>query len=88
MVASIPGISAITAQLIIAGVGGDMGRGPTAGHLCAWLGSRGQVMSQLANVAPQLQDMVPLVETYYGRGRSGGCTLKGNLLVSSVLSNR
>ncbi len=38
LVASIPGISAITAQVIIAETGGDMSRFPTAAHLCAWAG--------------------------------------------------
>ena len=38
LVASIPGISTITAQVIIAETGGDMSRFPTAEHLCAWAG--------------------------------------------------
>ncbi|WP_276937596.1 IS110 family transposase, partial [Ferrimicrobium acidiphilum] len=38
LVASIPGISTITAQVIIAETGGDMSRFPTAAHLCAWAG--------------------------------------------------
>jgi transposase len=35
---SIPGISATTAQVIVAETGADMARFPTAGHLCAWAG--------------------------------------------------
>ncbi len=35
---SIPGINTLTAQVIIAEIGTDMGRWPTAGHLCAWAG--------------------------------------------------
>ncbi|MDA8373432.1 MAG: IS110 family transposase [Actinomycetota bacterium] len=38
LVSSIPGISAITAQVIIAETGGDMSRFPTPAHLCAWAG--------------------------------------------------
>jgi transposase len=35
---SIPGVSAVTAQVIVAETGGDMSKFPTAGHLCAWAG--------------------------------------------------
>jgi len=35
---SIPGISEVTAQVIVAETGADMTRFPTAGHLCAWAG--------------------------------------------------
>ena len=35
---SIPGIQTWTAQVIIAEIGVDMTRWPTAGHLCAWAG--------------------------------------------------
>ena len=38
LVSSIPGISATTAQVIIAETGGDMSKFPTAEHLCAWAG--------------------------------------------------
>ncbi len=33
---SIPGVSELTAQVIVAETGDDMSRFPTAGHLCAW----------------------------------------------------
>lgn len=35
---TIPGVSRIGAEVIIAETGGDMSRFPTAGHLCAWAG--------------------------------------------------
>ncbi len=38
LLTSIPGISATTAQVIVAETGADMARFPTAGHLCAWAG--------------------------------------------------
>ena len=38
LLTSIPGISAITAQVIVAETGADMSRFPTPGHLCAWAG--------------------------------------------------
>ena len=38
LLSSIPGVSVTTAQVIVAETGGDMGRFPTAGHLCAWAG--------------------------------------------------
>ena len=38
LLTSIPGISATTAQVIVAETGADMSRFPTAGHLCAWAG--------------------------------------------------
>jgi transposase len=38
LLTSIPGISAATAQVIVAETGADMSRFPTAGHLCAWAG--------------------------------------------------
>jgi transposase len=38
LLTSIPGVSAVTAQVIVAETGADMSRFPTAGHLCAWAG--------------------------------------------------
>ena len=38
LVSSVPGIGEISAQVIIAEIGVDMARFPTAGHLCAWAG--------------------------------------------------
>ncbi len=38
LVSSIPGISEITAQVIVAETGADMSKFPTPGHLCAWAG--------------------------------------------------
>jgi transposase len=38
LLTSIPGVSAVTAQVMIAETGGDMSAFPTAGHLCAWAG--------------------------------------------------
>jgi transposase len=38
LICSIPGVSAVTAQVIVAETGADMSRFPTAGHLCAWAG--------------------------------------------------
>ncbi len=38
LLTSIPGVSATTAQVIVAETGADMSRFPTAGHLCAWAG--------------------------------------------------
>lgn len=35
---TIPGVSRITAEVIVAETGADMSRFPTAGHLCAWAG--------------------------------------------------
>lgn len=35
---SIPGVSQLTAQVIVAETGADMSRFPTPGHLCAWAG--------------------------------------------------
>ena len=38
LLASIPGVSEVTAQVIVAETGADMARFPTPGHLCAWAG--------------------------------------------------
>ena len=38
LLTSIPGISEVTAQVIVAETGADMTRFPAAGHLCAWAG--------------------------------------------------
>jgi transposase len=38
VLSSIPGISTTVAQVILAETGADMGKFPTAGHLCAWAG--------------------------------------------------
>lgn len=38
LLTSIPGVSATTAEIIVAETGADMNRFPTAGHLCAWAG--------------------------------------------------
>jgi transposase len=38
LLTSIPGVSEVTAQVIVAETGGDMSKFPTAGHLCAWAG--------------------------------------------------
>lgn len=38
LLSTVPGISTTVAQVIMAETGGDMGRFPTAGHLCAWAG--------------------------------------------------
>jgi hypothetical protein len=38
LLTSIPGISEVTAQVIVAETGADMTRFPTPGHLCAWAG--------------------------------------------------
>lgn len=35
---TIPGISATTAEVIVAEIGADMSQFPTAGHLCSWAG--------------------------------------------------
>ena len=39
LLASIPGIGPLAAQVILAEIGPDMGRFPTAGHLLSWAGS-------------------------------------------------
>ena len=38
LVSSVPGIGEVSAQVIVAEIGVDMARFPTAGHLCAWAG--------------------------------------------------
>ena len=38
LLTSIPGVSAVTAQVIVAETGGDMSKFPPPGHLCAWAG--------------------------------------------------
>jgi transposase len=38
LVCSMPGIGTVSAQVIVAEIGVDMDRFPTAGHLCAWAG--------------------------------------------------
>lgn len=38
LISSVPGIGETTAQVVVAETGVDMGRFPTAGHLCAWAG--------------------------------------------------
>jgi len=38
LLTSIPGVSEVTAQVIVAETGADMSRFPTPGHLCAWAG--------------------------------------------------
>jgi transposase len=38
VITSMPGIATLTAHVIIAEIGTDMSRWPTAGHLCAWAG--------------------------------------------------
>jgi transposase len=38
IICSIPGVSRTTAEVMVAEMGADMSRFPTAGHLCAWAG--------------------------------------------------
>src|SRR5215213_7655034 len=38
LLSSIPGVSALSAEVIVAEIGTDMGRFPTAGHLLSWAG--------------------------------------------------
>src|SRR5689334_16646032 len=38
LLASIPGVGALAARVIVAGIGLDMGRFPSAGHLVSWIG--------------------------------------------------
>src|SRR3712207_3408499 len=38
LLSSIPGVSALSAEVILAEIGTDMGRFPTAGHLLSWAG--------------------------------------------------
>ena len=38
LLASIPGVGALAARVIVAEIGPDMGRFPTAGHLVSWAG--------------------------------------------------
>jgi transposase len=38
LLTSIPGVSDLSAQIIVAGIGCDMSRFPTAGHLISWAG--------------------------------------------------
>src|SRR5215213_7567272 len=38
LLSSIPGVSAVSAEVIVAEIGTDMGRFPTAGHLLSWAG--------------------------------------------------
>src|SRR3954468_12841482 len=38
LLASIPGVGALAARVIVAGIGLDTGRFPTAGHLVSWAG--------------------------------------------------
>ena len=38
LLSSIPGVSALSAEVIVAEIGTDMGRFPTAGHLVSWAG--------------------------------------------------
>lgn len=39
LICSIPGIAAVTADVIVAEIGDDMSRFPTAGHLASWAGT-------------------------------------------------
>lgn len=48
LISSIPAITEVTAQSIIAEIGVDMSRFPTAGHLCAWAGMGRPATSQRA----------------------------------------
>src|SRR4030095_16842137 len=38
LLSSIPGVSTLSAEVIVAEIGTDMGRFPTAGHLLSWAG--------------------------------------------------
>src|SRR3954447_20124944 len=86
LLASIPGVGALAARVIVAEIGTDMGRFPTAGHLVSWAGlcprsdeSAGKRRSaQLRKGAPWLARSAPRrggapgQSPRVGRGGGGG----------------
>ncbi|MFK4295866.1 transposase [Arthrobacter sp. GAS37] len=52
LITTIPGISVLTADVIIAEIGGDMSRFPTPGHLASWAGTTRAVTSPLDGSNP------------------------------------
>ncbi|HET8646854.1 MAG TPA: IS110 family transposase, partial [Vicinamibacteria bacterium] len=80
---SIPGIGRWSAEVIVAEIGTDMGRFPTAGHLASWAGlcpgsdeSAGKRRSgKTRKGSPWLR--VTLTEAAYAAGRSKGTYLSG-----------
>ena len=66
----IPGIAKRSAEVILAEIGLDMSRFPTAGHLCAWAG-----------IAPG--NNISAGKRYSGRTRKGNITLKTTLIQSA-----
>jgi hypothetical protein len=69
---TIPGVSRRTAEVIVAEIGSDMGRFPTAAHLASWAGgmSRQQRVGRQAWLGPDPQG----IQVAAGRaGRGGAC---------------
>jgi transposase len=52
MLSTIPGISSLSAETIVAEIGIDMSRFPTAGHLISWAGFALAMTRALASVVP------------------------------------
>src|SRR3954465_8287465 len=79
LLASIPGVGALAAQVIVAEIGLDMGRFPSAGHLVSWAGlcprndeSAGKRRSvRLRKGAPRLKTALVQCAWAAGRKRAG-----------------
>jgi len=56
LVCTIPGIAALTADVIVAETGADMTRFPTAGHLASWAGTTPETTSPQARSSPARPD--------------------------------
>jgi len=75
LLVTIPGISAIAADVIIAETGGDMSRFPTAGHLASWAGT-----------CPGSNESAGRVKSTHTR--SGNPYLKGALGTAALSASR
>jgi len=53
---TIPGVSTLTAQIMVAEIGADMARFPTAGHLASWAGVAPASYESAGNRRPAAHD--------------------------------
>jgi transposase len=85
LLCTIPGIAELAAKTILAEIGTDMSRFPTAGHLLAWAGpvsGAERKCRQTQVIAPAQR--IPLAQDADGAVRLGGRSQEGQLLQGAV----
>jgi transposase len=76
---TIPGVSRRTAGVLLAGIGADMGRFPTAAHLACWAGSARATTSRQASMARAGPQGLQVAAGRAGRGGARGRADQGQL---------